>query len=220
MTITSNTLVKNGMPFIGKVLRQVAPYMDEMIIAISRKSDDGTIKEINEALKDHMDKVTIIWEDVSKPAELTEVENEMVKISKSEWILFLSDDDYWPVDQLSLCLDELDKDDNILAYSVNPYQLIDFEHYDYSWRNKSFSKFLRRKGLRFIKNWPRELAADENNKALYWRKHPQVKCLPYKFYHLSYIKNHSFRTEDWATSFKQTLGNPMKLPISFKDIMI
>lgn len=220
MTITSNTLVKNGMPFIGKVLKQVAPYMDEMIITISKKSNDGTAKEIEEFLKDYMDKVTILWEDVKTKGELTRIENDMVKISTSDWILFLSDDDYWPEDQLKLCLEELDKDENILAYSVNPYQLIDFEHYDYSWRNKSFSKFLRRKGLKFIKLWPLEVPADMDNKRLYWKTNKQVKRLPYKFYHLSYLKDYTFRDEEWASKFRQTLGKPVKLPKSFKDIMV
>lgn len=212
MTISSNTIVRDGMPFIGKVLTQVAPYMEEMIITISEKSTDGTLTEIKKIQELYPNKVILNTENVASPGELTSVRNEQVKLTKSDWILFLDDDDYWPKDQLELCLAELDKDPNVLAYSVNPYQLIDMEHYDRSWIHKYFSKFLRREGLRYIKPWPRDLPADKDNKPLYHKWHPQVKNLPYKFYHLSYLKNKSFRTEEWAKDFKFKIGKSEKLP--------
>ena len=211
MTCTSHTLVKNGMPFIGKVLEQVQPYMSQMLITISNKSTDGTWDEIQKIKMKYPKKVDIDIEDVRSPGELTEEENKMLRKSTGDWILFLSDDDYWPQDQLKLCIGELDKNPDILAYSVNPYQLIDWGHYDNSWRNKSFSKFFRREGSQYIRPWPRDLIADKNGKPLYWKTHSFVKVLPYKFYHLSYMKGHSFRTEEWANEFRQKIGEPMKL---------
>ena len=207
MTCTSNTLVRNGMPFIGKVLRQVAPFMDQMVICISESSNDGTEAEIKNQLKDYWSKVIWMTENVKAnnkgcdscyKGKLTEVENEMVRRSNSEWILFLSDDDYWPEDQLKNCLNELDKDPKILAYSVSPYQLIDLEHYDSSWDKKSFSKFLKNDELNFKGPWPREMPFS-GNISLYHRHSPLVvKKLPYRFYHLSYLKESSFRKEGWV----------------------
>lgn len=209
--ISSNTIVKNGMPFIGRVLRQIAPYMDKMIITLSCKSNDGTLNEIQQLVDLYPGKIVLDHEDVSSPAELTEVRNKQVSMTHSDWILFLDDDDFWPQDQLEACLKELDKDDDILAYSVSPYQLIDCEHYDSSWNNRSFSKFLRTKDLRYIKPWPRDLPADKDNSPLYWKTHPKVKKLPFRFYHLSYLKSHSFRSEKWAESFKFSIGKKIKL---------
>src|SRR3990167_8904436 len=51
MTITSHTIVRNGMPFIIPVLKAVSPLMTKMFITISEKSDDGT-KEAILALND------------------------------------------------------------------------------------------------------------------------------------------------------------------------
>ena len=186
------------MPFIGKVLRQIAPLVDELIITISEKSNDGTIKEVSRVYEDFSGKILVDFENVSHPGELTKVEQAQVDKSKGDWILFLSDDDYWPTEELKKCLEELDKDKDVLAYDVSPYQLINEFQHDTRWRgHKWFSKLLRREGLRYIKDWPEELPADKNNEPLYWRTHSQVKHLPYYFYHLALLKSYSFRTEQW-----------------------
>ena len=214
-TVSSNTVVRNGMPFIGKVLRQVAPIVDELIVTISDKSDDGTIKEVSRVFEEFPGKVFVDFES-GGPGELTQVQQAQADRSKGEWILFLSDDDFWPQEELKKCIAELDKVRDILAYSVNPYQLIDFATHDDSWRNKSFSKFLRKEGMRYIGTWPRELPCDNHGKPLYWKSHAQVQRLPYRFYHLSYLKEYSFRNEEWAKAFRMRQGKPVKLvnPIS------
>lgn len=212
MTIASHTIVKNGMPFIGKVLRQVAPFMDKMFIAVSQYSDDGTIEEVMKFIQDHPNKVEYIMEGETNPAKLTAVEQFQVDRTMQDWILFLSDDDYWPADQLELCLKEVDKDPEILAYSVSPYQLLDWDTYDAEFSRKSFSKFLRKTdGLHYVGKWPAEMPCEGNGQMLYHKTNPRVKRLPYRFYHLSYLKNHSFRTEDWATHWAFKKGKAIKL---------
>ena len=214
MTITSNTLVRNGMPFIGKVLKQVAPFMDHMVICISESSNDGTEVEIKEQLKGYENKIIWMTENVKTKGELTEVENEMVRRSPDEWVLFLSDDDYWPADQLKECLIEIEEGSpTVYAYSVAPYQLIDLEHYDASWDKKSFSKFLRNEDLNFKGPWPKDMPFT-GNVSLYHGHSPQiVKKLPYRFYHLSYMKETSFRKEDWVPDrWRLKFGQAVKMP--------
>lgn len=211
-SISSNTIVKNGMPYIGKVLEQVAPYMEKMIVHLSVKSDDGTVEELKRIYDLFPNKLIIYPENVSKPGDLTAVRNEQVSKTNSDWILFLDDDDYWPKDQLELCLAELDKDKEVLSYSVNPYQLIDFKTHDKSWEGKKFfAKFLRKRGLRYIGDWPKDMPCDEWGKMVYWKTHPQARTLPYRFYHLALIKGHSFRSEEWANNYIYKQGQAVKL---------
>jgi glycosyltransferase involved in cell wall biosynthesis len=212
MKITSTTIVKNGMPFIGKILEQAEPLMDEMIITISEKSTDGSILEVEMFRQKHPDKVFVNTENVIAPSHLTGVRNDQVKKSHGDWILMLDDDDYWPQDQLQLCIEELDKDPEVLCYAVNPYQLIDYENHDASWSKKFFSKFIRRDGLTFKYPWPRELPIDSNGVKLYWKDNPKVKKLPYRFYHLSHIKGGSFRKESWGKKYEDKIGIIQKLP--------
>ena len=206
------------MPYIGKVLEQVAPYMERMFITYSIKSDLETKKVVWGFAEKYADKVVLEIENVDRPGDLTKVQQDQLDKSTSDWILFMSDDDYWPEYQLEKILQMLGTEKDIRAYSVTPYQVLDQDHHDSSWRIKSFSKFFRREGARYIKEWPRELIADKDNRPLYWRKNPQVKKLSfpeYYFYHLSYMKDYSFRKEDWATRFRISKGDAVKLPMSF-----
>jgi len=211
MTIASHTVCRDGMPFIGKILKQVEPYMDKLFITISGKSKDGTIEEVEKFISECNKPVELMWENVAKPAELTQIEQFQVDRTTQDWILFLSDDDYWPHDQLELCLKEIEKAPQTPAFSVSPYQLLDFETYDSSWAEKSFSKFLRREGLNYRKDWPDEMPY-HGNEISYWRSNSKVIRLPYKFYHLSYLKDYSFRSEDWAKRYAFNKGSALKLP--------
>lgn len=216
MTIASHTIVKNGMPFIGKVLNQVAPYMDKMFISVSEFSTDETLSEVEKFIDEHPTTLVEFMRDsYDNPSDLTKLRNFQVERTMQDWILFLDDDDYWPHDQLEFCLKELDKDEDVLAYSVSPWQLVDFYHYDWMWRYKSYSKFLRNRNMRYKGDWPMDLPCDENGNALYWKTHPAVKRLPYRYYHLARLKNWSFRNEGWADYHKFNDAIPVELPQPF-----
>ena len=183
MKIASNTIIKDGMPFIGKVLEQVEPYMDEMFITLSEKSTDGT-KEIVEAFaKKYPNKVILDTENVKDLGDLADVQQSQIDRATSDWILFMSDDEYWPRFQLEKIIRLLDRKEDILAYSVGVYQLLNYEYHDNSWRKKFFPRFFKREGARFIKRWPRELIADKDNQHLSWKKHEKVRRLPFPDYH-------------------------------------
>ena len=205
------------MPFIGKVLEQVAPYMEKMIVTISAKSNDGTLKELQRVWDEYPDKMTVDFESVPNVADLTEIRNKQLENTETEWTLILDDDDWWPQEELEKCLREL-KDPHVLAYSVSPFQLIDSWHYDAAWFNKSFSKFLRTKEVRFINPWPQDLPADKEGKFLDKKVDVRNKVLPHKYFHLSRIKDASFRKEDWATHWRKDIeyiGSLQKLDKEF-----
>jgi len=161
-------------------------------------------------------KIILLYEDVSDVSKLTEERNKQLKHTTTDWVLFLDDDDYWPRDQLELCLNELGKEEDILAYSVTPYQLLDEWHYDTSWEKRSFSKFLKKEGLSFTKPWPKDLPINQG-KFLHWKKHPDlVKKLPYRFFHLSNLKYWSFRNQDDYKKYYEPTGKSEKLINPFK----
>lgn len=214
----SNTIVKNGMPFIGKVLEQAAPLMDKMIITLSEKSNDGTKDEILKILAKYPEKLILLYENVSSPADLTAERNKQLQYSDSEWVLTLDDDDYWETEQLKKCIDNLPEYPDILACAVNPIQLLDKENCNSKWEGKKwFSKFLRKTpDLHFVYPWPRDVP--KNGEILHWKFSKKVLHLPYRFYHLSEIKDYSFRKkESWAERFNRDKIVPGKLlnPVNF-----
>lgn len=206
MNIVSHTLVKNGMPFIGKVLEQVIPYMTKCVVDISHKSNDGTVEEINRLDTKYPGKL-IILADISKATrELTTERQRMVYTYPSDWILFLDDDDYWPRKSIVGVMEEIEKNEHY-AYAVNPYQVVNKKSHDNGWSMKWFTKWFKNKDINYRGEWPRDLIYT-GSKPLYWRQNSEVVRLFHRFYHLSLVKEHSFRNEEWSYEYRFGKGEP------------
>lgn len=213
-TFCSHTLVKQGMPFIDIVLRQVIPYANRCLVTISEKSTDGTLEVIKQIDKDFPNKISLDFENVQSPGDLTQERQKQLERTHEDWILFLDDDDYWPEESLEEIIELLNESDD--AFAINPYQIINQRYYDHSWRYKWFTKWFRNQsGLHYEHNWPRDLIY-LRDKVLYWRRNPKVKRITPKFFHLSNIKYVSFRSEEWAKEFLQKTGAGKEYPEEVK----
>lgn len=203
-TFASHTLVKNGMPFIDLVLRQVLPYMHRCLITISEKSTDSTLQVLRRLEKEHPHKIKISFESVSSPGLLTKERQKQLDQTVEDWVLFLDDDDYWPTDQIKEMIKIIEKEgDNVEGFVSRPYQVIDQHHYDGSWKLKWYLKWFRNQpGLNYRHRWPQDLLYLNDTK-LYWRFNKRLPRTPPRFYHLSYVKGHSFRDEKWARGFRE-----------------
>ena len=206
MRLTSTTIVKNGMPFIGLALRIALPHVDQMIITISAKADEATIKEVF-SLRDP--KVEIYWEDIEEKGELTRIENEQFARAKGEWIWMIDDDELWPEEDLLKVFTHFRED--IDSISINPFQVLDSKHHEASFRDKSFSKFFKRKGVRMIVPFPRNRLA-KNGKLLNWRYNKRTLKVPYKYFHMPLVKEYSFRNEPRWKQYVYRKSTPIPIP--------
>lgn len=214
ISICSHTIVKNGKPFIEPVLRQVIPYVDRTIITVSEKSDDGTLSIVRQLEKENPGKVRVLFENVKTPGELTQVRQDQLNRTYEDIVWFLDDDDYWPNEKIEAMLKIIEEDfdnPNIHAWTMCPYQLVNSEEYDLGWLGKFFTKFFKfDQSVHYRHPWPRDLIY-RGDEVLYWKKNPKVKRVPVRFFHLSYLKDGSFRTEEWAKKFSHKIG--LKEPI-------
>ncbi len=217
-TICSHTLVRNGQPFIGPVLEQVIPFVDRCLVTISVKSNDGTRRVITNLQKKYPGKIALMTENVSKPKNLTKERQKQLDMTTEDWILFLDDDDFWFPEDIEWIKSEMEKD--VDGFSTNPYQVIDYEHYDHNWKHKFFLKWFRNQpGLNYRKSWPRDILF-LNDKALYWKTNPRIVKHLARYLHLSYVKDHSFRNEDWAKKFAFTTRQKWVTPVQYRlDIL-
>lgn len=214
MTISSHTLVKNGQPFIGGVLDQVAQFVDTCKVTLSSHSDMKTVEDVVALARVYPEKFTIFFENVDNPGELTQQRQKMIDNTKEDWILFLDDDDWWPEDSLKEMIALLDKNEDVDAYSVNPFQLLPDLKHDWKWRHRSFTKWFRNVDINYRHPWPRDLIY-KGDTLLNWRKNPRVPRIPTKFFHLSAMKAHTFRDEPWAKKFAFTEPMSKDLPITY-----
>jgi len=197
-TICSHTLVRNGMPFVGLILRKVAPYMNRCLVTVSDRADLDTLNEIHAFKQEFGKKVVLLEEGVSDPAELTQKRQQMVELTDEDWILFLDDDDYWPADSLINITRLISLNNHLDGVAVRPIQVVGPTSQDWGWRYKWFTKwFPNVPGLHFLRPWPKDIIMI-NERPLYWRQNHRVLRDPHHFFHLSAIKDKSFRMEDWA----------------------
>lgn len=214
VTVCSHTLVKNGMPFIGMVVEQVIPFVNRALITMSEKADAKTAYNVAKLKEAYPGKVQVDFENVKAPGELTQVRQDMVDKTTEDWILFLDDDDYWPKESMKEVMTHLD--DDLDAMSFLPYQIMDKETHDLSWQKKWITRWFRNKNIQYRHPWPRDLAYMDG-KPIYWKKNPRNHRMEgIRFLHLALVKEHSFRTEDWAAVYAWKGIKPTELPEEIK----
>ena len=211
MRLTSTTIVKNGMPFIGLALRIALPHVDQMIITISVKADEETIKEVF-SLRDP--KVEIYWEDIKEKGELTRIENEQFARAKGEWIWMIDDDELWPEEDLLKVFSHFKED--IDSISINPFQVLDSKHHEWSFRHKFLSKFFKRDGVKMGIPFPRNMLF-KHGKMLNWRKNSRTLRVPYRYFHMPLVKEHSFRNESRWKQYAYKKNTPIPIPNDYVE---
>lgn len=205
---TSHTIVKDGMPFIGLVLRQIESLMNEMLIDVSEKSSDGTMEELQRFKEEYGDKVTITIEREKEFKDVTNARNRQIGSTKTSWSIVLDDDDFWCQDDLKKAIDYVYKyEEEIDGLSVSPYQMIDFKTYDVSWLGKRrFSKFLKiQPELHYRGGFPKEIPF-LGEMSLYHKVNSRMRNVPFPFYHLALMKYNSFRLKvggNWVYKIKK-----------------
>lgn len=208
-SIVSHTLVKNGMPFIIAVLEKVEPFVDRQIITMSKQADVKTYEAIKYYEYFHK-KVVVLLEDVKSPEDLTIERQKQLDMTTEDWVLFLDDDDFWPEKSLKDIKKLIKRDENVDAYCFRPFQVINKTYHDGDWWNKWFTKLFRNQpGVHYERPWPRDLIF-KGSEALYWKTNPRVVKKEIPFFHLSYIKDGSFREKPWAKEFKYRVGDKVK----------
>ena len=213
-TLATHTLVKNGQPFIGPVLAQVAPFADQMIVTVSEKSTDGTMDVIKKLQKEYP-QIEIYTENVGIHRELTVERQKQIEKTTTDWALFLDDDDWWPESQLAL-MKELFSDD-MDGYASLPFQLTDWRHHDYSWRYRWFTKWFRiQPGLHYRKPWPKDILY-LGDQWLFWKKTNRVTRKKPYFIHLQNLKDWSFRNQKKMKYYKTEIGRGLVLPDSVQQ---
>ena len=106
LTITAHVLVKNEENYIWYAVNSVLPYVDKMLI-FDTGSTDKTVEIIKGILAKDKDKKIIFEEkgEVDKQKH-TDLRNEMIKRTITDWILLLDGDEVWDTSQIKNVLME------------------------------------------------------------------------------------------------------------------
>lgn len=212
MTIAAHTLVKNGMPLIVPVIKNVVPYVDRCLITISEKSNDGTTEALQLLLSEFPDKIEIYSENVGMAKDLTKERQNMLDRTTEDWIMVLDDDDWWPKASLEAMVKVLEEAKDVDGFCVPGIQVLDKEYADYNWRKSYLTKFLRNQdGLWWRNPWPKDLPYYGGIPiSLRWDE--KAYKLPFPFLHLAEIKPYSFRKSELKLKYQTTPLKTFPIP--------
>lgn len=106
-TITAHCIVKNEEIYIKSAILSVLPYVDKLIV-FDTGSTDSTISIIEKLLKTKEGKKKIIFQekDDDNVRKHTDLRNEMINLTETEWFLILDGDEIWPKDQIEFLIKE------------------------------------------------------------------------------------------------------------------
>lgn len=142
-TVTAHVLVKNEENYIWYAINSVLPYVDKMII-FDTGSTDKTVEIINEIVKKDNNKKIIFEEkgEVDKQTH-TDLRNEMIQKTETDWFIILDGDEVWPEDQILYlineelsCSEKLDKNCVMVCFhlsSVDLYHYTEKGHFGTPW---------------------------------------------------------------------------------------
>lgn len=129
-TIWANSIVYNEDQFIWYSLMSILDFVDKILI-YDTGSTDRTIEIIKELQKKYPQK--IIFQEVGKvdSQKFSQIRQEMLERSKSDWALILDGDEVWPEDSIKEVTRTINEKGNKLDAIVTPfYNLLgDVYHY-------------------------------------------------------------------------------------------
>ena len=119
MTVWAHTLVKNEERWLWYSVTSVVPYVDKVLLW-DTGSTDGSLEIEKELLKRYPNKIILKSRPQKTADEFTEVRQEMLDATNSDWILMLDADEVWYQDSIKKVIELINSEGNSLESIVVP----------------------------------------------------------------------------------------------------
>lgn len=177
-TISVALMVRNEKEFLRECLTSALPIMDELVIIIDDRSNDGTIKIIEDFVKDYKVKC---WREVRKWTTGAEQKQYLLKKCTQDWILFLDGDEILSDD--AGLLRGIIQNNKYEAFSIRGHHFI----YSLLWEDSSVERHYWE--ARLVKNKPELKMTGINHAILEGFKPPIGVIDQVQIYHMGYVKH-------------------------------
>lgn len=205
MRITAHCLVKNEENFIAYAIRSVIDFVDQVLI-FDTGSTDRTVAIIKELQREYSQKIIIEEKGECDKKHHTELRQEMVERTRTEWFMVLDGDEVWSKRVLSEAKTVIEKDPGVECL-IAPFYLCVGDIYHYSSKGAYTLRGVTAHATpRFFKcisgmHWSGEYNYDAlvdgaGNKIF---EKQNVQILKYKFWHLTHLRRSSKDDEDYSS---------------------
>jgi len=217
MKIVGHCIVKNEEKFIWYAINSVIDFLDEIYVWDTGSTDKtcGIVKSIKN------DKVHFEEKGKCTPEELSELRNEMIKKTDSDWIFILDGDEVWHKDAIKEIVDTIYKYNDTIDLIVSPVKMLVGDIYHYQGEDAGKYQLKGRKGhfnIRAIRNfeglsikgtYPNEAYVDKNGMMI--QDFPEDRMIFAKNYYLH--ASHLQRSSKDTKKYKYDLGK--KFPLNY-----
>lgn len=144
MKISAHTLVKNEERFIWFSINSIIDYVDEVLLWDTGSTDD-TIQIIKELKKTYPSKIKVNFLGSVDIREFTQIRQEMIHETNSDWIIIVDGDEVWWDDKIKETT-RLMRENKTLQTIVNEYRNLVGDIYHFQDPKASYYKFDGKKG--------------------------------------------------------------------------
>lgn len=222
MKITGHCIVKNEERFILYAVKSIIDYLDEIFIWDTGSTDKTC--EIVKSIKS--DKIHFEEKGRCTFQKLSNLRNEMIKKTKSDWIFILDGDEIWHKNVIEEIIDTIYRYKDSIDLIVSPVKMLVGDIYHYQDEKAGRYKIAGKEGhfnIRAIRNfeglsvkgiYPNEAFVDKNEVKI--QDFPKEKIFFAKnhYLHASHLK----RSSKDDKKFKYELGQEFPLDYYFPEV--
>lgn len=221
MKICAHTIVKNEDRYLWFAVKSVIAYVDEMLIW-DTGSNDLTKEIIELLLHEYPDKVKYKKYENVGVVDFTQLKNEMLQASNSDWVFILDGDEVWWDDSIRAIKETIDERGNELNTIVSPFVNPVGDIFNY--RNPAYGKYSignktgditircinrRINGLHIAKPYGNEGYYNEDNIPVQDLAASKMLFIDKPFMHFTYVKRSTLNNDSTMQrrgKFKYELG--------------
>ncbi len=136
--VWANTLVKNEERYLWYAVSSIIDHVDKMLLW-DTGSTDNTVQVIKELIKKYGSKIEFKEVGSVDPERFTQIRQEMLDKTKSDWLVILDGDEVWWQDSIKKLINLIQKEGDKLETIISPYYNIIGDIYHY--QEKSAGKY-------------------------------------------------------------------------------
>ncbi len=206
MSITAHCLVKNEENFVGYAIRSVINYVDKIIV-FDTGSTDQTVEIINKIQKEFPGKILFEEKGKCDKKRHTELRQEMIDKTSTEWFMILDGDEVWTDRALEEALEIIKANSGAECVLVPFYLCVgDIFHQTvrkggielFDWQGFFYPRFFKKiRGIKWAGDFNNDTNVDEENK-LFFKKNT-CYLIKNKYWHLTHLQRSSKDLDDYSS---------------------
>lgn len=222
-TISAHCIVRNDEHFVGFAIESVIDYVDHVFV-FDTGSTDSTENVVKKLVEKYPNKITFEQKGIQTKASHTELRQEMLEKTTTDWFMILDGDEVWSKAGIEEIIETIQKED-AHNWMIAPYYLCVGDVYHTYYKEK-YEEWYGKTGFytpRVIKvsddiEWKGDYELD----TLYYKstgKHVYTNdtmyFLNHKFWHLTHLERSSDDNKVYTSGLHKTRAEKRRLTYTF-----